>query len=201
MTPLNVGLTGNVGSGKSTVARMFAALGAAVIDADVLAREATGDAEVLREIARTFGDGLVTDGTLDRSRLAAVVFADPEARGKLNAIIHPWVARAREQRVTALMAQTSPPPVIVHDVPLLFEVGLDAEMDYTVVINAPLELRVTRAAARSNLTEDEVRARDAAQMPLSEKVTRADFVVDNGGALERLEPQVAAIWRTLTGAP
>ena len=196
MTPLQVGLTGNVGSGKSTVARLFADLGAAVIDADALAREATQDAGVLREITQTFGADLVTDGVLDRARLAAVVFADTEARGKLNATIHPWVARERERQVAALTAQT-PPEVIIHDVPLLFEVGLDAKMDKTVVVNAPLELRAARASARSNLTVDEIRARDAAQTPLAEKVGRADFVIDNSGAVGELEPQVAAIWRAL----
>lgn len=197
MTPLQVGLTGNVGSGKSTVARLFADLGAAVIDADALAREATQDAGVLREITQTFGADLVTDGVLDRARLAAVVFADTEARGKLNATIHPWVARERERQVAALAAQAPPPEVIIHDVPLLFEVGLDAKMDKTVVVNAPLELRAARASARSNLTVDEIRARDAAQTPLAEKVGRADFVIDNSGAVGELEPQVAAIWRAL----
>ena len=183
MTPLQVGLTGNVGSGKSTVARLFASLGAAVIDADALAREATQDARVLQRIAQTFGTELVTDRRLDRARLAAVVFADPEARGKLNAIVHPWVARKREEQVALLAARTPPPAVIVHDVPLLFEVGLDAAMDYTVVVDAPLELRIARASARSNLSEAEVRERDAAQTPLAEKVRRADFVVDNSGAV------------------
>ena len=197
VTPLQVGLTGNVGSGKSTVARLFADLGAAVIDADALAREATEDAEVLREITQTFGADLVTDGRLDRARLAAVVFTDPGARKKLNAIVHPWVARERKKQVAALAAQTPPPAVVIHDVPLLFEVGLDAEMDKTVVVDAPIKLRAARASARSNLSEAEVRSRDAAQMPLSEKVRRADFVVDNSGAVGGLEPQVAAIWQAL----
>lgn len=198
MTPFQIGLTGNVGSGKSTVARLFAALGAAVIDADALAREATQDAGVLEQIGQTFGADLVTGGTLDRTRLAEIVFGDPDARKELNAIIHPWVAREREERVAALAAQTPPPAVIIHDVPLLFEVGLDAEMDKTVVVDTPLELRGERAARRSNLTESEVRARDAAQMPLGEKLKRADFVIDNGGAVEELEPQVAAVWQALT---
>ena len=197
MTPLQVGLTGNVGSGKSTVARLFADLGAAVIDADALAREAAEDAGVLQKITQTFGADLVTDGVLDRARLAAVVFADTEARGKLNATIHPWVAREREKQVAALAAQAPPPEVIIHDVPLLFEVGLDAQMDKTVVVDAPLELRAARASARSNLTEAEVRSRDAAQTPLAEKVGRADFVIDNSGTMRELEPQVAAIWRAL----
>lgn len=197
MTPLQVGLTGNVGSGKSTVARLFADLGAAVIDADALAKEATQTAEVLQKITRTFGADLATDGRLDRARLAAVVFADPDARGKLNAIIHPWVAKGREKQVAALAARTPPPEVVIHDVPLLFEVGLDAQMNKTVVVNAPLELRAARASARSNLSEAEVRSRDAAQMPLSEKVKRADFIIDNSGAVAELEPQVAAIWQQL----
>ena len=197
VTPLQVGLTGNVGSGKSTVARLFADLGAAVIDADALAREATEDAGVLRRIAQTFGVDLVTDGVLDRARLAGVVFTDPEARGKLNAIVHPWVAREREKRVAKLAAESPQPEIIVHDVPLLFEVGLDAAMDVTVVVDAPLAVRAARAGARSNLTEAEVRSRDAAQTPLSEKVARADFVIDNGGAVGALEPQVAAVWEQL----
>ena len=197
MTPLQVGLTGNVGSGKSTVARLFADLGAAVIDADALAREATEDAGVLREITQTFGNNLVTGGVLDRARLAAVVFADPAAREKLNAIVHPWVAREREKQVAALAAQTPPPAVVIHDVPLLFEVGLDAQMDKTVVVDAPLELRAARASARSNLTVDEIKARDAAQMPLSEKLRQADFVIDNSEAVGELEPQVAEVWQAL----
>ena len=198
MTPVQVGLTGNIGSGKSSVARLFAERGAAVIDADVLAREATEDPAVLQEIAATFGNEVLEDGALNRAALAARVFDDPDARAALNAIIHPWVAREREARNEALAARVSPPAVVVHDVPLLFEVGLDAEMDKTVVVDAPLELRIARVVARSGLTADEVRSRDAAQLPLAEKVRRADFVIDNSGGLERLELQVETIWRALT---
>lgn len=198
MTPLQVGLTGNIGSGKSTVARLFAERGAAVIDADVLARAATADPAVLREIAATFGQDLVIDGKLNRSRLAAVVFDDPEARARLNAVVHPWVRHEREAEVAALEAQTPPPAVIVHDVPLLFEVGLDAEMDKTLVVDAPLELRLARAIQRSGLTPDEVRARDAAQLPLAEKVRRADFILHNDGDMAALRRQVDDLWRKLT---
>ena len=197
MPPLNVGLTGNIGSGKSTVAELFTARGAALIDADALARAATQDPDVLQKIASAFGDKLVKEGALDRAGLAAVVFNAPEARAKLNAIIHPWVARQREAQVTALASQNSPPAVILHDVPLLFEVGLDAEMDQTVVVDAPLAIRVARVTARSGLTPDDVRARDAAQLPLEEKVERADFVIDNGGELSDLAEQVERVWRAL----
>jgi dephospho-CoA kinase len=198
MTPLQVGLTGNIGSGKSTVARLFAERGAAVIDADVLAREATADPVVLREIAILFGQDLVADGELNRARLAAVVFADPEARARLNAIIHPWVGREREAQVAALSTRTPPPAVIVHDVPLLFEAGLDTEMDKTIVVDAPLVLRLARAVARSGLTSDELRARDAAQLPLAEKVRRADFVLRNDGDMAALRRQVDDLWQKLT---
>ena len=200
MLPLNIGLTGNIGSGKSTVARLFAERGAAVIDADALAREATLDPDVLREIAATFGSELVRAGELDRTKLAEIVFEAPEARAKLNAIIHPWVAREREARVNALLSRASPPKVIVHDVPLLFEVGLDAEMDKTVVVDAPLETRVARVIARSGLTADEVRSRDAAQLPLAKKVERADFVIDNSGDQKDLTEQVEVVWRGLVSS-
>ena len=199
MPPLNVGLTGNIGSGKSTVAELFAARGAAVIDADALARAATQDPDVLREIAETFGRQLVQKGELDRAGLAEVVFGAPEARAKLNAIIHPWVGREREAQVAALAVQSSPPVVILHDVPLLFEVGLDAEMDKTVVVDAPLEVRAARVTARSGLTPDEVRARDAAQLPLEEKAGRADFVIDNSGEPVELTEQVERVWQALLG--
>lgn len=197
MTPLQVGLTGNIGSGKSSVARLFAERGAVVIDADALAREATEDPAVLRELVTAFGEGILRDGKLARARLAAVVFDDLEARARLNAIIHPWVARERVARAAVLAARTPPPAVVIHDVPLLFEVGLDAEMDKTVVVDAPLELRVARASTRSGLTADAVRARDAAQLPLAEKVRRADFVIDNSRGLGELEPQVEKIWQKL----
>ena len=197
MPPLNVGLTGNIGSGKSTVAELFTALGAAVIDADALARSATRDPDVLQNIASTFGDELVKKGVLDRARLAEVVFAAPEARAKLNAIVHPWVGRERAAQVAALTAQPRPPEIIIHDVPLLFEVGLDAEMDKTVVVDAPLALRVARVVARSGLTPAEVRSRDAAQLPLEEKLERADFVIDNSGDPDDLAVQVEGVWQTL----
>lgn len=197
MPPLNIGLTGNIGSGKSTVAALFARHGAAVIDADALAREATEAPEILLEIAEVFGSDLVARGVLDRARLAEIVFADSEARARLGAIVHPWVARSREAEVARLAGRKPPPKVIVHDVPLLFEAGLAEAMDKTVVVDAPLGLRVARVVARSGLTEAEVRSRDAAQLPLAEKVARADFVIDSSGGLELLAAQVADLWLRL----
>ncbi len=196
--PRSVGLTGNIGSGKSTVARLLQERGAALIDADALARAATRDPEVLARIAAELGPELVKAGELDRARTASRVFGDPEARAKLNAIIHPWVQRERDAKIASLSAQTLPPPVIVHDVPLLFETGLEKGFDAVIVVNAPLETRVKRVVARSGLSEDEVRARDAAQTPLEEKVRRADFVLENGGDLASLETQVDEVWQKLT---
>ncbi|ADI15668.1 dephospho-CoA kinase [Truepera radiovictrix] len=195
--PRSVGLTGNIGSGKSAVARLLQARGAAVIDADALARDATRDPAVLARIAAAFGPDLVVDGALDRAALAARVFRDPAARSVLNGLVHPWVQRERERRVAALLAQPEPPRVIVHDIPLLFEVGLEGAFDTVVVVDAPLELRVRRVAARSGLSEEEVRARDAAQLPLAEKVRRADVVIDNSGDRGALERQVEALWQVL----
>ena len=197
MSPVRVGLTGNIGSGKSSVARRLEARGAVVIDADALAAEATRDPAVLARIARELGPELVVDGRLDRAATAERVFADPDARRRLNAIVHPWVRRASAERVEALGASPSPPPVIVLDIPLLYENGLEAGCDAVIVVDAPLEARVERVTRRSGLDAEAVRARDAAQMPLADKVARADYVVDNGGPEERLDAQIDALWRGL----
>ncbi len=195
--PLEVGLTGNIGSGKSTVAGLFVARGAALIDADVLARAATDDPAVLKAVGEAFGASIIQGSVIDRRTLAEVVFADPDARRRLNAIIHPWVAAERERRVVALVAQAEPPAIIVHDIPLLFEVGLEAEMDKTVVVDAPFTVRLARVQARSGLSEGEFHARDAAQLPLAEKVRRADYVIDNGAGEDDLEAEVSRVWAGL----
>lgn len=197
MRALRVGLTGNIGSGKSSVARMLADRGAAVIDADALAREATEDPAVLHAIAAALGDELVVDGRLDRAATARRVFGDEDARRRLNAIVHPWVRRRAAERVAALEARPVPPEVIVQDVPLLYESGLEDGFDAVVVVRAALASRAARVAQRSGWSTDEVRARDAAQLPLDAKVARADYVVDNDGPPEALAGQVDRLWRQL----
>lgn len=194
-----LGLTGNIGSGKSTVAARLAARGAAVIDADRLARQATEDPAVLARIAAELGEELVADGHLDRARTAERVFGDEDARAKLNQIVHPEVRRLTDERVRMLAAQAEPPPVVVHDVPLLFESGLEHRFDATAVVVAPLELRVQRVVGRSGLTPSQARARDASQMPQDEKARRATWVIDNSGPLDALEPQLDRIWEELVG--
>jgi dephospho-CoA kinase len=195
-----IGLTGNIGSGKSTVARLLSERGAAVIDSDVLARQATEDKEVLKRIAEEFGERMVTDGRLDRAALADVVFTDSGARRRLEGIIHPWVrARSRaEQR--RLVESAAPPPAIVHDIPLLFEKGLQDAFDTVVVVDAPAETRAARAAAGGRLSEADFLARDRAQWPPERKAALADHVIDNSGDLASLKEQVAALWsRIVTG--
>lgn len=200
MNVKRIGLTGNIGSGKSTVAELLVARGAALIDADALAREAAEDPEVLATIAERLGPALVREGRLDREATAERVFGDPEARHTLNNIIHPWVADKRIEREQQLLARANPPPLIVLDIPLLFETGLDQtlELDAIVVVQASLETRIARVMQRSGLDEAQVRERDQAQWPLEEKAKRADVVIDNEGELEDLRAQVDALWSALT---
>jgi len=200
MRPRLIGLTGNIGSGKSTVARLLVAKGAALVDADALARQATDDPEVLAAIAQQLGSDLVRGGQLDRAATARRVFADPAARQRLNSIVHPWVRRAMAAQVAELLAAPEPPPVIVLDIPLLYESGLEHTVEAVIVVNASLKTRLERVTARGDLTADEVRARDAAQLPLAEKVARADFVVDNEGDPSQLAAQIDSLWALLRQA-
>ena len=183
------------------MAALLAARGAVVIDADVLARRASEDPAVLTQIAARLGPELVVGERLDRVATAARVFTDPEARRALESIIHPWVRRAAEAAEVAALAADPPPPLLVHDVPLLFETGRDAAMDATVVVDAPLELRVARLVASGRLDAATVRARDAQQLPASEKRRRATFLIDNGGDEAILAATVAGLWARLLALP
>ena len=194
--PHHIGLTGNIGSGKSTVAQLLVAKGAALIDADALAREATQSAEVLAEIAAQLGAELVVDGQLDRADTAAKVFGNEAARRTLNGIVHPWVRRESARRAEVLTGEDAP-PVIIFDIPLLYENGLETTLDAVIVVDAPLNVRSERAAARSGLSVEEVCARDNAQLPLEQKVARADYVLDNAATLEHLQTQVDVLWPRL----
>ncbi|WP_027460931.1 dephospho-CoA kinase [Deinococcus murrayi] len=187
--PRRLGLTGSIGAGKSTVARLLQERGLTVLDADEVAREVTRDPAVLAELEAAF-PGVVRGGDLDRGALAARVFGDPAQLAALNGLLHPRV-RARmlalEQEAAARGEAW-----VVQDVPLLFEGGLEGQMDAVLVVDAPLEVRVARVMARSGLSREEVLARDARQMPAEEKRRRATFVLDNSGELEALAGQVAA---------
>ena len=184
-----LGHTGGIATGKSTFAEALRARGVPVVDADALARAAVAPgAPALAEIARTFGPGVLTpDGGLDRKKMAAIVFADPDARRRLEAITHPAVRRAMADETARLAAAGH--DLAFYDTPLLFEVGLDAAVDAVVVVWAPPAVQRARLASRDGLGPAEADARLAAQLPVDEKAARADFVVENVGARDELGPK------------
>ncbi len=192
---LTVGLTGGIGAGKSEVSRLLVAHGAVLVDSDRIAREVVGAGTPgLAAVVAEFGPGvLADDGTLERSRLGAIVFADADRRAALNAIVHPLVRR----RSAELAAAAAPDAVVVHDVPLLAENGLAPLYDLVVVVDAAESTRLRRLAATRGMPEREARARMAAQATREERLAVADVVVDNDGPLDALAPRVDRLWRTL----
>jgi dephospho-CoA kinase len=202
-----VGLTGGIGSGKSTVAALFEKLGAAVIDADAIVHELQAKGQPLvDEIAAEFGaEVLGEDGSLDREALGAIVFRDPEARQRLNRLVHPLVGAEFARRLHA--AQQAGAELIVLDIPLLFE-GRAAgrggaaamHLDATVLVWVPRQTQIERQVARDGYGIDEAERRVAAQMPLDDKRALADHVVDNSGSLQETERQVRELYDALSGA-
>lgn len=195
---LKVGLTGGIASGKSTVSRLLAECGAYVIDADVLAREAVVPGQpALREIAGTFGPGMLSsDGTLNRERLATIIFNDPAQRQRLEAIIHPYVFSEEERRFREIAAG-DPHAVVIFDAALLIETGAYKQKDRVIVVTADEQAQVARLQARDRLSEAEARRRIAAQMPLTEKVKVAHYVIDGTLRMEQLRKEVSRIYQEL----
>jgi dephospho-CoA kinase len=173
-----VGLTGGVATGKSTVAKMFARCGAVVIDADQLARKAVQPGKpAWREIVRTFGRGILNpDRTINRRALGAIVFHDKKKLRRLERIVHPRVAR-EQARLTKQALRNNPNAVVIYDVPLLFEAGIDKRVDKTIVVTADRETQIARLAKRNGLTRAEALRRIKSQWPLSRKIRRADIVI------------------------
>ena len=199
---LLVGLTGGIGSGKSTVARLLERRGAAVIDADQLAREAvTKGTSGFDRVVDAFGRGVVSpDGELDRSALANRIFSDPAQKAALEAILHPEVARRFSDQVEAFRATDR---IVVYVTPLLVELGLAPAFDVVVVVTASPHLRVSRVASDRGLSPDEVRGRLAVQATDEQRAEVADVLIDNDGSLAELEPQIDRLWgdlRTRAGA-
>ena len=192
-----IGLTGNIASGKSTVARYWAERGAPIIDADVLARRAVEPGSPgLRRVVEAFGPEVLTeDGAMDRAAVRRIVFRDPAARARLEAIIHPEVGRLRDEEEARL--QEAGERIVVHDIPLLFEVGIDDRFDAVVLVDAPEQQRLERLVRDRGLDEAEARRMIEAQMPAEAKRARADYVIDNDGSLERLEKLADEVWRKL----
>jgi dephospho-CoA kinase len=193
-----IGLTGGIGSGKTTVSGMLRELGATVVDADEAARAVVEPGQPgLEEIRQEFGDRVIgPGGRLDRQAVAQRVFDDEAARRRLNAITHPRVREWMGARVTEAMARGD--QVVVMDTPLLFEAGLDGGTTETVVVWVPEEVQVERAVGRG-MEEADVRARIRAQMSLDDKRGWATHVIDNTGDLESTRGQVEDLWRRLQG--
>ncbi|MEV6402349.1 dephospho-CoA kinase [Streptomyces bobili] len=192
---LKVGLTGGIGAGKSEVSRLLVACGAVLIDADRIAREVVAPGTPgLAAVVETFGEGvLAEDGSLDRPKLGSIVFADPDRLAALNAIVHPLVgARSRE-----LESAAPEDAVVVHDVPLLTENGLAPLYDVVVVVDADPATQLDRLVRLRGMTEDDARARMAAQATREQRRQIADIVVDNDVPLPDLERRVKDVWAEL----
>lgn len=194
---LQVGLTGGIGSGKSTVSARLSELGAVVVDYDLLAREAVEPGSAaLAAIGARFGDDVIApDGTLDRPALGSVVFADEQARRDLEAITHPAIRELAAARVAQAPAES----VVVHDHPLLVEMGMAGQCDTVVVVDVPTDVQLERLVEQRGMSEDDARARLAAQTSREDRLAVADEVLDNSGTREQLLAAVDALWARLTG--
>jgi dephospho-CoA kinase len=192
-----VGLTGGIGSGKSTVARMFASEGVPGVDADVIAREVVEPGtDGLEAVLDAFGrDLLAQDGRLDRTKLGGRVFADPSARKRLEAILHPRIAQASMARFAALAKEGH--PYAIYEAALLVENGSYRMMSALVVVTASEATQIARVRARDGLDEDAARARIAAQLPIADKVRVADYVIENDGGLEETRARTLEVHRAL----
>ena len=192
---LRVGLTGGIGAGKSEVARRLAAQGAVVIDADAVAREVVAPGTPgLAEVTEIFGPGVVRpDGSLDRPGLAEIVFADPELRTRLNAVVHPRV-RARMRDLEQAAGDAG---IVVHDVPLIAENNLAGDYDLVVVVDAPRRVQADRLVRHRGMTREQATARIAAQASRKQRLAIAGLVIDNSGSLGELDRQVGELWAEL----
>jgi dephospho-CoA kinase len=195
--PLLVGLTGGIAAGKSTVATLFANLGAARVDADEVAHEITAaGSETLGQLVQVFGAEILDPaGNLDRARLGAIVFADAEARHRLEALTHPAIAAVARARIEAL--HHAGHRVVVYEAALLVESGRQREMDLLVVVIADDEVRMRRLMERSQLSREAAERRLAAQLPQSAKAAAADFVIDNSGPRQQTRARVQEVWRRI----
>ncbi|KIL41688.1 dephospho-CoA kinase [Gordoniibacillus kamchatkensis] len=195
---MNIGLTGGIACGKSTVATMLEQRGAIVIDADQIAREVVlPGMPALGRIAERFGPAvLAPDGTLDRKRLGAIVFSDEAARRDLEAILHPPIrALMRERKEHFELA--SPDKLVVLDIPLLYESKLEPMVSRVMVVYCPRKVQLERLVQRDKLTAEQAEARLAAQLPIEDKRRMADIVIDNSGTLEHTQRQVDTFWSSL----
>ena len=193
-----VGLTGGVATGKSTVAAMFKQYGAVVIDADALARMVVEQGKpAWKEIVKTFGESVLNpDRTINRHALGTIIFRHTAKRLALEGIIHPRVAR-EQKRLTGEAARNNPKAVVIYDVPLLFEAGIDKRVDTTIVVTADRETQIARLKNRNGLSRAEAIRRIKSQLPLSKKIRSADYVIDGTLPLSRLRKLIAQLLNRL----
>ncbi|MBK8171922.1 MAG: dephospho-CoA kinase [Sandaracinaceae bacterium] len=193
MATATVGLTGGIASGKSAVAQIFTELGVVVVDADRLARDVVAvGTEGLREIEAAFGASvLLDDGSLDRKKLGAIVFGDPQRRAQLNAITHPKIAAESARRLSELAAKGL--PYVIYDAALLVENGIHKGMSAVIVVAAAESIQVARLCARDGISEADARKRITSQLPLAEKIAVADYVIENNGTLAQLRARVLEV--------
>ncbi|MCX8528064.1 MAG: dephospho-CoA kinase [Candidatus Nanopelagicales bacterium] len=193
-----VGLTGGIGSGKSTVASLLKERGATVIDADAIARQGVEPgSETLAELVAEFGHRILReDGSLNRGELAAVAFADRIATERLNEIMHPAI----KAETARLLEAAGDAAIVIHDMPLLLETGQQDLVDIVVVVDVPEDVQRERAVGQRGLSLDDVERRMAAQVMRSERLARADVVIDNSGTRENTARQVDSLWERLTQA-
>jgi dephospho-CoA kinase len=194
---MNIGLTGGIACGKSTVAAMLVRRGANLIDADQIAREVVlPGTPTLARVVERFGQAiLLPDGTLNRKRLGEIVFGNPSARKDLESILHPSIRAVMKERKERFERE-QPDKLVVLDIPLLYESGLESLVDAVMVVYVPRNVQIERLIRRDGLTEKQAEERLQAQMPIEEKRKRADIVINNGGTLEETERQVDEFWST-----
>lgn len=194
---IRVGLTGGIGSGKSTVARMLQRLGAVIIDADAISRELVEPGEpALHALVDEFGAEIIApDGSLRRGKLAELAFSSPDGTQRLNAVMHPLIAAESRRRIDR--AAQEGVHVVVYDMPLLLETGQRDLVDLVVVVDVPVETQVRRAVEFRGLDEADVRRRIEVQATRDERLAAADVVIDNSESVDQTQAQVDALWRRL----
>ena len=197
---LSVGLTGGIASGKSAAAQLFMQKGASLIDADLVARKVVRRGEEgFQPVIDAFGSDIITvSGELDRVKLGAVVFADPVKRKLLDTTLHPFIIKRIFSYIGHLKDQRYS-GIVIADIPLLFECGLQQRFDKTVLVYASPETQQQRLIQRNSITLDAARQRLCSQMSIDDKRQHADYIIENTGSLDALEEQVASVWSLLSG--
>ena len=196
---ITIGLTGGIASGKSLVAELFRSFGAQVIDSDSIAREVVEPGTIgWQSVVAEFGQDILSpDGTVDRAKLGSIIFSDRERRTTLNNILHPLIIHTIQERIVAI-GRKHPEAIVIADIPLLIECGMQHEFDAVVVVWTSAELQRKRIMERDGLSAAEAQQRIDAQMPLDEKQAHGTFVVKNDGSTQQTEEQVKQIFLTIT---